>query len=147
MSLLATIKADQLKARKAKDADTASFLTTLYSEAAMVGKNDGDRETTDAEVLNVADKFRKNIVELLGLVAAGPARDKAQIELDLLTHYLPKTLTNDEIKEIVVALGMAGRKEDPTFMKTTMAYFKTEYANRYDGKALAGIVGAVIKGE
>ena len=49
--LINQIKSDALEARKARQTNTATLLTTLYSEASMVGKNDGNRESTDAEVL------------------------------------------------------------------------------------------------
>ena len=63
--LLETINQDRNEARKMKYTATATLLTTLYSEAQMVGKNDGNRETTDAEVVAVIKKFVKNIDETL----------------------------------------------------------------------------------
>ena len=50
MTLFSQIKADQLAARKAKDGLKATLLTTLIGELTAIGKNDGNREVTDAEV-------------------------------------------------------------------------------------------------
>jgi len=44
--LINKIKSDSLEARKARQTDTATLLTTLYSEASMIGKNLGNREST-----------------------------------------------------------------------------------------------------
>jgi hypothetical protein len=60
MSLIQTIKADQVQARKARSA-SASILTTLIGEAEMIGKNAGDRESTDEEVIAIIKKFIKNL--------------------------------------------------------------------------------------
>ena len=49
MSILNTIKNDNVTARKSRDIITSSLLSTLYAEAVNVGKNDGNRETSDKE--------------------------------------------------------------------------------------------------
>ena len=57
--LLDAIKDASLAARKAKLSLRANLLTTLYSEATMVGKNKGTI-TTDDETNKVIKKFLKN---------------------------------------------------------------------------------------
>ena len=51
------IKQDRIAAMKAKDSQKSTFLSTLYAEAAMVGKNDGNRDTTDEETVKVIKKY------------------------------------------------------------------------------------------
>ena len=63
MSLIQDIKSASLVARKARETKKAESLITLYSEASMIGKNDGNRESTDAETIAVIKKFIKNIDE------------------------------------------------------------------------------------
>ena len=66
MSLLETIKADQLTARKAKDTVATNLLTTLISEASKVSDEDfkkGNTEITDAKVHSTIRKFVKNAEE------------------------------------------------------------------------------------
>ena len=60
-SLLKQLQADQLNARKARDSIKATLLTTVLGEAVKVGKDDGDRDPTDTEVMDVFKKFVKNI--------------------------------------------------------------------------------------
>ena len=59
MSLLAQLKKDSLLARKAADGVRATLLSTLIAEAEMVGKNAGNRESTDDEVQQTIRKFLK----------------------------------------------------------------------------------------
>ena len=65
MTLIERIKEDNLAARKNRDQVRATLLTTLFSEAVSVGKNAGNRETTDAETLAVIKKFIKGIDDTL----------------------------------------------------------------------------------
>lgn len=51
MTLIATIKLEQLNARKARDSVKASLLTTLLGELQTLAKNSGKDESTDAQVV------------------------------------------------------------------------------------------------
>lgn len=106
MSLLEQIKSDSLEARKLKS-PLASALITLYSEAAMVGKNNGSRDSTDAEVQAVVKKFLKGVDENLRI----PDRDvayyeKLQYEKLQYESYLPKQLTEAEIRAKIAESGI-----------------------------------------
>ena len=61
MSLLNQIKTDMFAAKKSGEKIKASLLNVLYSESAMIGKNDSSRETTDSETVAVIKKFIKKI--------------------------------------------------------------------------------------
>ena len=74
MTLIERIKEDNLAARKNRDQVRATLLTTLFSEAVSVGKNAGNRETTDAETLAVIKKFIKGIDDTLSAM-----KDKTDI--------------------------------------------------------------------
>jgi len=66
MSLLQDIKNASLEARKIKS-ELSSFLVTLYAEAAKIGKDSGNRESTDEEVIKILKKFKSNAEELIKL--------------------------------------------------------------------------------
>jgi uncharacterized protein YqeY len=105
MTLLETIKQASITARKERD-KMASFLVTLYSESAMVGKNDKNRETTDAEVIKVIKKFIKGLEEVIIVLEARgdqavDALNKALAEKQILEGYLPKMLSTAELEALV----------------------------------------------
>jgi uncharacterized protein YqeY len=114
MSLLHKIKDDSLQARKAKDSAKAATLTTLYSEAAMVGKNDGNRDTTDDEVVAAVKKFLKNANDAIAILAdaADPtrlaAREALQQEVRVYEGYLPQQLDLQQLETAIQAI-IAGR--------------------------------------
>jgi len=104
MSLINQIKADQLQARKDRLGAKASTLTTLLGEAEAIGKNDGNRETTDAEVVAIIKKFIKNIDQCIDAGVSEGSRFFLDVEKDLLSAYLPKELTEQELRDFIEGL-------------------------------------------
>ena len=142
MSLLQDIKDHQLEARKKKDKIRANLLTTLLGEASMIGKNDGNRETTDNEVVAVIKKFIKSMNETMQATDGGSTQllsEKAMLE-----EYLPEQLTgnalHNTITSIVINLGAHG----PKAMGMVMKELKTQYAGQYDGKEASTLTKEVL---
>ena len=141
MSLLSEIKLDQLQARKDKNAEVTSLLTTLIGEASMAGKNDGNRESTDLEVVAVIKKFIKGINEIVSIVAEGSGESlTALAEKMLLETYLPSQLTEDEISDIALKQISYLENASPKSMGKIMKHFKDNYAGQYDGKTASRVV-------
>ena len=135
MSLIEKIKQDQVAARVRRDSITANLLTTLIGEAEMVGKNAGNRASTDAEVVAVIKKFVKNAEETLAaLKKANQYNEVIAVEIGILGRYLPQQLGEYELKAIAV-----GRANMPDFMK----YLKENYAGQYDGKLASTVAREV----
>ena len=91
-TLLNKIKTMQLEARKAKQTDKATLLTTLYAEALTVGKNKANRDSTDQEVQEVVQKFLKNNRDFQK-VANESKKIELQKEESILLQFMPKMLT------------------------------------------------------
>lgn len=131
--LMDKIKADQLQARKDRAIIEGSLLTTLIGEATAVGKNK-NRDTTDSEVVEVIQKFLKNLRELMSVIDKdSDSYEHAYIEKCILERYLPKQLSVVEITEVISAMKANGAKN----MGEVMKKFKTEYAGQYDGDAVS----------
>lgn len=138
-TLLNKIKTMQLEARKAKQTDKATLLTTLYAEAMTVGKNKANRDSTDQEVQEVVQKFLKNNRDFQK-VANESKKIELQKEESILLQFMPKMLTEDEI----IALIEAARATTPN-LGMIMKYFKDEYAGRYDGAVLSKLVKEALQ--
>lgn len=137
MNLLERIKHDSVAARKIKYTLAASLLTTLYAEAASIGKNNGNRETTDAEVIAIIKKFIKNGVDTKShLGHTSDAFKVVEDELTILNGYLPKQMTTDElsiiIKEILM-VNVPSMEFSQKHMGIVMKTLKTAYDGQYDG--------------
>lgn len=140
MTLLSKIKSDLFALRKEGTNKLAiNLLTTLFSEAANIGLNDGKRESTDAEVIAVIRKFIKNLNEC---ITAGITKQvdvsNYETERDILNAYLPKQLTPAEIEAFIIPYVRDGGK--PAAMKA----LKEMYAGQYDGKVASTVVDNLI---
>ena len=145
MTLIEQIKIDQVAARKAHQALAASLLTTLLGEANAVGKNKGNREPTDAEVVALVKKFINGMDESIAYLQKyenPEALKTVTAEKAIISVYLPKQMTDDEIKAALVTIVA----DVGPNMGKVMAALKAQYEGLYDGKAAAGIVKSVIAG-
>lgn len=142
MSLIAYIKAESLEARRARNSVKATSLITLLSEATMIGKNDGNRETTDAETISVIKKFIKNIDETLShRLKHGFDSVSVELknELELLSSFLPQQLNEDQIEyEMNVLLGFPHKF-------TKMGDLLKEFKNKFDGRYNGSIASSIAK--
>jgi uncharacterized protein YqeY len=129
MTVLSDIKTAQLTARKARDTIATDVLTTLLGEVAIVGKNDGNRDTTDTEAVVVVKKFLKNISETTALVTKqGKPTDTLEREAEIVAVFLPTQLTNEqltsELRKAVSVSGATTMRDMGKVMKIMNADFK-----------------------
>lgn len=129
------IKADLLFSRKNKVGKSIEVLTTLLGEAVSIGKNDGNRETTDLEVIALVKKFIDNNSFTLSKIDPQDPRVADLIqENNILNYYLPRQLTSDDVKQILESL------QKPLIMKDAMSHMKANYAGTYDGKMVSQLI-------
>jgi uncharacterized protein YqeY len=143
MTLFAQIKTDQLTARKAKMALSATLLTTLIGELTAIGKNDGNREVNDADVVKLVKKFLDGINESIKYMEVAKNEEALIMlrgEAAILAPYMPQQMDEAAltvaVKAIVVEVG-------PNMGKV-MAALKAMYAGKYDGGMASKIVKACL---
>jgi len=146
--LINRIREQALEARKNRLPE-ASLLVTLSAEAAAVGKNNGNREPTDDEVVKVVQRFLKSAEETREMllkytdlcVIKGRACD---MEIALYKSFLPVMLTSEEIEqsvqELVRDLGATSMKD----MGQVMAALKERHGATVDMKLAAASYKTVI---
>jgi len=146
MSLISQIKAAQVRARIERSV-SASILTTLLGEAEMIGKNAGNRETTDEEVIGVAKKFIKNIDETIAVVERADVTDATtsvltaiRNERAVVEQFLPSQMNDDQLRTAIqdVIGGIKTAGEVPN-MGVVMKVLKQRFDGQYDGKAASTI--------
>ena len=140
--LINQIKSDSLIARKARQTNTATLLTTLYSEASMVGKNAGNRESTDIEVLQVIEKFVKNANEVKNILLKNN-KDTSSVENEILvlSKYLPQKMSYEELENIIKTIIEVFKGINMQMkMSNIMGKLKENYGGMYDGKLASEIV-------
>lgn len=144
--MLDTIRAALSEARKAKQSEQVTQLSTLLGEAVRAGKDDGNRDSTDAEVVKTVRKFIDNLNATLPLMRSAEDRERALRELALLETFnppAPRQVTGDElaavIADIVGTLPEAARKSMKS-MGSVMAALKAKLPDAFDGTEASRLV-------
>jgi uncharacterized protein YqeY len=143
--LIDEVKAQSVQARKDRNHQLAQLLITFYSEAAMIGKNDGERPTTDEEVQKVAKKFIGGAKDVIENLPAGDERvEAAQFEIDVLEGFLPQQLSEEElgisIGMIIEGHGLTSVRDMGTIMKE----LNKVHAGRFDGSRASAIAKEIF---
>lgn len=133
MSLIEQLKADQVVARKARDKDTASSLTTVLGE--LETETYRGQELTDEFIIRKLKKDIENLKEL--------NTDSAQAEIVLLSGYLPKQMSEEELKSTIESI--LADAEQPN-IGTVMQTLKANYAGLYNGGDASRIAKGILNG-
>lgn len=128
------IKQDLLQARKSGNSKLIPFLSTLLAEIEKVGKDLGNRVTSDGEAVKILKKFLNNNLEFKNLAGDNP---QLVFEREVLLQYIPTQLSEEQMRTLLVANFPEVKKNQKG---QVMKWFKENYSNRYDGKMLSTIV-------
>jgi uncharacterized protein YqeY len=148
MTLFEKIEQDSLSALLDADKAKRLLLSTLVGEAGAIGKNNGNRPTTDAEVVKVIGKFIDSAKEMLALDRSYESSEQAKYEIDVLSAYMPipkRQLHDQELFNIVYHFFVQEEKTKQ-LMGKIMKYLKYNYEGQYDGKTAQGIVAKFVNG-
>lgn len=138
--LLERIQAEALAARKAKNAPRATLLVTLAAEAARKGKDDGNRVSTDDEVLAVVRKFLKGVVDTLAVLPEGPAKDAALAEQVVLQEFLPQQVEGAALAAVIAELVSQLPEKNSKAMGAVMGALRARLGGNYDGATAKAMV-------
>ena len=109
MSIIEKLKAESLRLRKERN-PVASKIVFALSEIEKVGKNNGNRATTDDEAIKVVQKLVATIDELLKLHIGDGQRKDMEDEKSILVSVLPQMASDQEIAAFLSAF-MTGRSK------------------------------------
>lgn len=131
--------AARLEHRNQPNPIRVNLMTTLLSEMDAVAKKAKQPHAPDPECVAVVKKFVKNNNELR---SADPTNAIALAELAILNEFLPKQLTEDELRtRIEEAIVEVGPKKG-----LVMRVLATKYGGMYDGATAATLVSVMTAG-
>lgn len=130
-----------LKAKDRRRVDTLRFLLAAIQNTAIAKYGaKGEEGLTDADVLEVIKKQAKTHKESIDAYTKAGRTElaaKEQEELTILEAYLPKQLTDKEIKELLAPIVSVGESDFGKCMGRAMATVK--------GQADGGRVSSILK--
>ncbi len=150
MSLESTINEDLKTAMKAKDAVALRGIRAIKS-AVMLFNTSGSGATMNKEdEIAMLQKLVKQRQDSLDIFVKQGREDLASVEreeIEVIMRYLPKQLTEDELKvevqAIITRLGASSMKD----MGQVMGEASKAFAGSADGKTISGIVKNLLSGQ
>lgn len=141
-SIKETLQDDWKNAIKSKDRFRANVISMAKSAILLLEKS-GATDIDDAKIVEVIAKEVKQRRDSLVEFEKGNRQDlvdQTKAEIEILLHYLPQQLTEEEIRKIVMEaaekLGASSMKD----MGKLMADVRPQISGRADGKLVSQIV-------
>jgi uncharacterized protein YqeY len=142
MSLRARVQEDMKTAMKARDTQRLSAIRLLLA-AVKQREVDERRELSDAEVTGVIDKMikqRRDSIEQYRKAARDDLADAESYELNLLSAYLPKPLSEGEVAAEIEAAMVESKARAMADMGKVMALLKPRLAGKADLAKVSALV-------
>lgn len=150
MSLEQQIMAEMKEAMKAKDEATLRGLRAIKAEIIKAKTEPGAGgeidEATEQKFLQKMMKQRKDSLEIFEKQGRADLAAKEKEEMAVIEKFLPKQLSEAEIKEAVSKIIAASGASSPADMGKVMGIASKELAGKADGKTISGIVKELLAG-
>jgi uncharacterized protein YqeY len=133
-------KKEKIEAMKQKDKDKVSALNVIITKimALTIERRASGLEVTEGDVDSLLQKAEKELTEEReGFIKAGREENVVSLtnQIEVIKKYLPKLLSEDEIKEIISTL------EDKS-MPSIMKHFKQNYQGKVDMRVVSALAKA-----
>lgn len=124
------IKKANIEAMKNKDAVARAFYSVLMNKIMLekIARRESGKEVSDADISNIIQKVIKELSEEKeNYIKVGNSVEVEKIErqLQIANTYLPKQLSKEEIKNIILSL-------DDKSIPTVMKHFKANFNGQVD---------------
>ena len=148
MELEETIQQDLASAMKSRQENAVSALRSVKAAIQNEKVSGAYHELTDQDVLRLIEKLvkqRKESIEIYSQAGREELAEKEQKEMFVLLNYLPKLMTEDELKEAIDGIVSETGASSMRDMGAVMKLLKERYAGRYDGRAASEYIKAKLK--
>ncbi len=143
MLLIDQIRSDMNLARKAGNKMESALLSVVLTDAEKIGKDNGNRKTTDEEVVKVIKKIIESNEELWKICSEKNIPTISyQQENEILQRYLPKQLSEADLK--VKIEEFISSNENGKNIGLVMKYLKENFPGQYDGKVASAVVKEIL---
>lgn len=149
MSLKQQIDGDIKKAMLAKNKEELEALRSIKSMILLAETEKGgaaDDISSDAEnkLLMKAAKQRKESADIFIQQGRKDLADKENVQLDVISRYLPKQLSEEEITTAVKAIISETGAKGPQDMGKVMGLATKKLAGQADGKLISELVKKIL---
>jgi uncharacterized protein YqeY len=143
MSFTETINTAIKTAMLARDKERLAALRDIKSKLLLEATSGGSGEVSEEIAMKICMKLHKQRIETYDLYIAQNREDLAADELfqaKVIEEYLPKMLSEDEVRaEVIAAIAQTGAS-GPQEMGKVMGILSGKLAGKADGKMIAALV-------
>lgn len=143
MSFTDKINTDIKNAMLAREKEKLAALRDIKSKLLLEATSGGSGEVSEETAMKICMKLHKQRMETYELYKTQGRQDLADEELfqaKVIEEYLPKMLTEDEVKaEVAAAVAQVGAS-GPQDMGKVMGVLSGKLAGKADGKLIAALV-------
>ncbi len=148
MTLQEKINSDIIVAMKAKDEASLRALRALKSALLLAATAEGASETiTDEQAIKIFQKLakqRKESMDIFNQNGRAELAAKEKEELDVIEKYLPKQMSEEEIKtELQKVVAETGASAASDFGKVMPVAMKA-LAGKADGKVISAVLKQLL---
>ena len=146
MALMDQINADIKSAMKAREKDKLAALRDVKSKL-LLEATAGTGEVSEEAEAKIVLKLYKQRIDTYELYIKEGREDLAadeQAQAEVIKEYLPKMLSEDEVKAEVAAAIAATGASGPQDMGKVMGILSGKLAGKADGKLIADTVKAAL---
>ena len=140
MSIIEKLKESRIAARKKSDNVLSSFYAFVISEVEKVGKNSGNRLTTEDESIRVIEKTLANIEETVA-VSKDNVNPELLKQIEVLKTFIPEKVSEDVVRNFIVGLKENNISSNKGMY---MKELKAKFGSNVDMKVAGSIVDEVI---
>ena len=136
MKIFDNVQSDMYQAMKAKDSEKSKTLRVVFAKLKdkKIEKREDLTESEELKVLQTLAKQRKESIKMFNDGGRKDLVDQEERELNIIEEYLPKMLSDDDIKNIVKnAIEESGAQALADIGKVMPIVMK-KGAGRIDGK-------------
>ena len=150
MSLKEKLQNDLTDAMRARDeirSSTIRMILTSIKNEEVSGKE--ARDLSDAEIITVLSreaKRRREAAEAFDQAGAKDRADQERAEGVVIAEYLPKQLSEEEIKTLIAAAMAETGANSPAQMGLVMKSLQPKIAGKADGGLVSSLVKAALAG-
>jgi len=143
MTFTERINLDIKNAMLAREKEKLAALRDIKSKLLLEATAGADAEVSEETAIKICMKLHKQRMETYALYQAQQREDLAAEELfqaEVIEAYLPKMLSEDEIRaEVQAAVAQTGAS-GPQDMGNVMGVLSGKFAGKADGKVIAALV-------
>ncbi len=146
MSLFERIDKDIIEALRAGEKDRLTLLRGLKSDLKYAKLDKGD-DLTDQDVIGVLAsqaKKRRDSIEQFEKGGRDDLVTRERAELEIITTYLPKQLSEDELREIVADAITEAGAESPAQIGAVMKIVMPKIKGVADGKLVSKLAMEIL---